>query len=559
MRGHRVLHLHGLQHDDQITRGDLLALLDGDLHDGALHRRGDRVTRGGLAAGGATLARLRLLLDDTGGRATTATTDGQIAGQRHLDATATDLDDDLLTRRRVFVVQGLATGERLDRVVPLGLDPAGVHVELVAVTDEGRVGDHSAVERDDRGQTLDVELRQRTTRAGQGLVAGGAADDQLGQHRVELTADDRTALDTGVHADAGAGRGLELGDRAGSRQEAATGVLAVDPELERVATRGGVLGDVQGVAVGDLELLQHQVDARGLLGDRVFHLQTGVDLEEADQAVLADQILDGARTVVAGFLADALGRLVDLLALRVGQERRGGLLDELLEAALQGAVAGTGDDDVAVRVGDDLSLDVARLVQVALDEALATAEGRDGLTGGRVEQLGDLLEGAGDLHAAAATAEGGLDGDRQAVLLGERQDLVGVLDRVRGTRHQRRVGLGGDVARGDLVAEVADGLRARPDPDQPGVEDGLREVGVLGQEAVARVDGVGARLGGGVQDLIEDEVGLGRGLAAQGEGLVGKPHVRRIGVRLGVNGDAGQSGVLGSPDDPDGNLSTVGD
>ena len=30
-------------------------------------------------------------------------------------------------------------------------------------------------------------------------------------------------------------------------------------------------------------------------------------------------------------------------------------------------------------------------------------------------------------------------------------------------------------------------------------------------------------------------------------------------IRLGVNGDAGQSGVLGSPDDPDGNLSTVGD
>ena len=93
---------------------------------------------------------------------------------------------------------------------------------------------------------------------------------------------------------------------------------------------------------------RHQVDARGLLGDRVLDLQTGVDLEEGDQAVLADQVLDGACAVVAGLLADALGGLVDLLALRVGQERRGRLLDQLLEAALQRAVAGARDDDVAV-------------------------------------------------------------------------------------------------------------------------------------------------------------------------------------------------------------------
>ena len=256
------------------------------------------------------------------------------------------------------------------------------------------------------------ELGQRAAGAGQRLLAGGAGDDQLGQHRVELAADHRAGLDAGVQPHAGAGRRLELGDGAGRGQEAAAGVLAVDAELDRVAARRRVLGDVQGLAVGDLELLQHQVDARGLLGDRVLDLQAGVDLEERDQAVLADQVLDGARAVVAGLLADALGGLVDLLALRVGQERRGRLLDQLLEAALQRAVAGARDDDVAVLVGDHLRLDVARLVQVALDEALAAAERRDGLAGGRLEQLGDLLDGAGHLHAAAAAAERRLDRDR---------------------------------------------------------------------------------------------------------------------------------------------------
>jgi hypothetical protein len=49
-------------------------------------------------------------------------------------------------------------------------------------------------------------------------------------------------------------------------------------------------------------------------------------------------------------------------------------------------------------VGEDLGLDVARLVEVALDEALAAPEGRDGLTNGALVQLGDLSALAGDLQ-----------------------------------------------------------------------------------------------------------------------------------------------------------------
>ena len=350
-----------------------------------------------------------------------------------------------------------------------------------------------------------------------------------------------------------------LGDRAGRRQEAASGVLAVDPELDGVSARGRVLGDVQRLAVGDLELLQHQVDARGLLGDRVLDLKTGVDLEERDQPVLAHQVFDGAGAVVVRFFADPLGGFVDFLALRVGQERRGRLFDQLLEAALQRAVTGAGDDDVAVLVGDHLRLDVARLVQVALDEAFAAAERRDRLAGRRLEQLGDLLDGAGHLHAAAAAAEGRLDRDRHAVLLGEGDHLVGVLHRVGGTGHQRGLRAGGDVPRGDLVTEVADRLRAGPDPDQAGVDHRLGEVGVLRQEAVAGVDRVGAGLLGGLQQLAEVQVGLRRGLTTQREGLVGQLHVRSVGVGLGVHRHTGQTGVLGRADHPHRDLTAIGD
>jgi hypothetical protein len=81
------------------------------------------------------------------------------------------------------------------------------------------------------------------------------------------------------------------------------------------------------------------------------------------------------------------------------------------------------DHDVAVLVGEALGLDVPGLVEVPLDEALAAAERRDRLPGRRLEELGDLLHVPGDLEATTASAEGGLDGDGQAELDGERCHL----------------------------------------------------------------------------------------------------------------------------------------
>ena len=185
--------------------------------------------------------------------------------------------------------------------------------------------------------------------------------------------------------------------------------------------------------------------------------------------------------------------------------------------------------DVAVGVGEHLRLDVPRLVEEALDEALAAAERRDGLADGGVEQLGDLLDGAGHLQAATAAAERGLDGDRQPVLLREGDDLVGVLDRVLGAGHQRGADLHGDVAGLHLVAEGDDRLGGGADPGQPGVEDRLGEVGVLGEEAVAGVDGVGAGLLRGVEDLLDRPGRSRRGSCRRGRtprrrpGRAGRP------------------------------------
>ena len=225
----------------------------------------------------------------------------------------------------------------------------------------------------------------------------------------------------------------------------------------------------------------------------------------------------GAGADVAGLAQDRLGGLVELGRLLVGEERRGRLLDQLLVAALQRAVAGGDDDDVAVLVGQALGLDVPGLVEVALDEALAAAEGGDRLADRGLVQLGDLLERAGDLEAASAAAERGLDRDRAGRAPRRRRPPRRRPSTGSGVPgDQRRADPLGDVAGRDLVAEVSMACGRRADPGQAGVD--ARPGRTRRSRRGSRSRGARRRRRsccGDVEQLVDVEVGLGRGGAAQ--------------------------------------------
>src|SRR5699024_10175993 len=516
----------------------------------ALHWGGDGIAGdGGLAGGGATAR--RTLRAPTGRH--------QLTRDGDLHAAALHLDGDALARQLLLATRrsGRILGGRGQGAVPLFFDPAGVDLKAILRGEVGVV-QHLLEERDHRRQASHLELPQCTLRAGDGLLAILAPHDELGQHGVELAADDGAFLDSGVHADTRAGGLTVGGDHARVWHEVIGRVLAVNAELDGVAAQRRAARPGQWAAFCDAELLAHQVPASDLLGDGVLDLQAGVDLQEADQAVGADQVLHGARALVAGGAADLLGGFVDPAVLLGGQERGWGFFDELLEAALRGAVAGGCDEDVAVLIGQDLRFHVAGAVEVALDEALTAAEGCDGLSGGGIEEVRDLLHGVGDLHAATTATEGSLHGDREAVLLGELLNLGGAGDwalrsRCHGGVHHRR-----DLAGGDLVAEAVDGLRRWADPVQASVDDGAGEISVLREEAITGVDGVRAGLLGYGDQLVDVQVALGGGLPAQCEGLVGHADVRGVGVGLGVDRDGGDAFVLRSADDADRDFASVG-
>ena len=111
----------------------------------------------------------------------------------------------------------------------------------------------------------------------------------------------------------------------------------------------------------------------------MLDLKPRIHLEEIEVAILVDDELDGA----GGIVADGLGERHRLRPHRRAglgvDERAWRLFDHLLVAALDRAFALAEMDDVAVLVAKHLDLDVARLLDIFLDEHAVVAEARLGL------------------------------------------------------------------------------------------------------------------------------------------------------------------------------------
>ena len=163
-------------------------------------------------------------------------------------------------------------------------------------------------------------------------------------------------------------------------------------------------------------------------------------------------------------------------------------------AALDAALALAELHDRAARVAGDLHLDVARARQPALDVELAAAERRGRLARAARERLGELVRRVHRSHAAAAAARDRLDHQRRTGA--EPREQARAHPRARsapdGAAQHRDAAALRERTRARLVAEQRERLGARPDEHHAGFCTATRELGVLGQEAVARVQRVAA-------------------------------------------------------------------
>ena len=159
----------------------------------------------------------------------------------------------------------------------------------------------------------------------------------------------------------------------------------------------------------------------------------------------------------------------------------------------------------------------------------------------------------------AAAARRRLDHHRVADLPGDLDRQRRALDRFVVAGDRADAGLGGELLRLDLVAHRRDRRVLRADEDDALLLDAAREGLVLGQEAVAGMDRVGAGLLAGGDDLVHRQVGLAARRRADEHRLVGELDVERVAVGLGVHGDRGDAQPPRRLDDAAGDLAAVGD
>ena len=278
----------------------------------------------------------------------------------------------------------------------------------------------------------------------------------------------------------------------------------------RSAARSCVSG--KRLAVRHAQLPLDQVQAGHHFGDRMLHLQPRVHLHQVELAVLVQQELHRAGAHVTRGLRQLHRAAAHALAQRRIDRRAGRLLDDLLVAPLHRAIALAQVDAVAVRVREYLHLDVARLEQRPLQQQLAGAE-----SGLRLR--------ARALHGRAAAARPAVTSRMPRppppaaalTITGKPMRCASAAKRcvrlvlalvARQAGHAAR--LRESAWRDDLLPSARMACGGGPTHTRPASIDGLREVGVLAQEAIARMHRVragGARRG---DQLVDAQIGVRR-------------------------------------------------
>ena len=312
-------------------------------------------------------------------------------------------------------------------------------------------------------------------------------------------------------------------------------------------------------ALGDEYLRTHKVDAGDHLGDGVLDLNAGVHFYKVVVAALIDKELHRAGVHIADGFCDLDGITVQSVSYLLGHAPCRSKLDDLLIAALQGAVTLAEMAHIAVLIGEDLHLNVLRLDKVLLDEDIVVAERLLGLALDKLKCRDDLLGRIAQAHAAAAAACGCLEDDGEAEAYRLFQCLLAALERLLAARDYRHAAIDSDLLCRQLVAHLAEHIAGRPYEGDAVFLAGSCKVGIFRQEAVARVDSVDIAALCKIDDVGDVEVHAeGALVLADKIRLVGLGAEQAQCVFLGVHCDRVQIQVIARSENSDGYLATVG-
>ena len=209
-------------------------------------------------------------------------------------------------------------------------------------------------------------------------------------------------------------------------------------------------------------------------------------------------------------------------------------------------------------IGQDLHLDVARMLQISLQVDIGAAERALRRPAAGFERRRELFGPLRDAHPNPAPAGCRLDHHRvtDPFRLAKGGAVVGERRR---TGNHGNAGIAHSATGLDFVAHRSHAGCRRADEGQavPGAH--LGEGGVLGQKPIPGMDRVGALLARDPHQLLDIEIGPARRLAAQADALIGKVGMRGAGIGLRVDRDGRDPHLPAGPHHPEGDLAAVRD
>ena len=320
------------------------------------------------------------------------------------------------------------------------------------------------------------------------------------------------------------------------------------------------LRTAQGIPGGDQQLGADDIHAGDHLRDGMLHLNAGVHLNEVVVPGFVHQKLH--RT--GADIVDGLGDLHRVTAQRLhrllGYRPRGGELHHLLIPALERAVPLAQMVDVAVLIGQDLHLDVLGLLQILLHKDIAAAEGLLRLAVYQLIGGLDLLRPVAAAHTASAAAGGGLQNDGEAEADGLFQRVVGVPQRLGAAGDDGHAALDGDLLGAELIAHLGQHIGGRAHEQDAVFLARPGKIGVLGQKAVAGMDGGDAPAAGKADDAGDVQISAqGRLLLTHQIRLVRLGAEQRIGILVGIDGHGMKPQIVAGAENTHRDLAPVGD
>jgi hypothetical protein len=216
-------------------------------------------------------------------------------------------------------------------------------------------------------------------------------------------------------------------------------------------------------------------------------------------------------------------------------------------------------DGAAVPVAEHLDFHVARIHKVFFEIQRVIAKCRLGLRAGADQRCRKLFRSMRYMHAAAAAAGGSFHENREADRMRKfRCFLVGRDAVIRPRDHRNSQSLGGALGL-DLIAHQPDVRRLRTDKADIVLGENLREAGILGKKAIARVHGVGAGDFASGKQGRNIQVAVARRGRADAHALIGKAHMHRVLVGGGMHGDRRNAQLLARAQHAQGDLTAICD